>query len=82
MLKGFNFISDIQIYWEICENTYLRSSHRQKYQDVIEPMAKLYSYVIEYHAFVICHLSKAQPSRVWQDITSWNDWNDKAIKVF
>lgn len=81
MLKGFNSLSDLQVYWDICEKTYLRSSHGQQYQDLIEPLAKLYSYVIEYQACVICHLSRAQLSRAWRDVKGWNDWDGKAAKI-
>jgi hypothetical protein len=58
-VSHYNSISDIQIY----EKTYFRSSHRQRYQDLIEPLAKLYSHIIGYQALVICHLSRAQLSR-------------------
>jgi hypothetical protein len=77
MLKGFNSIGDVQVYWDTCEKTYLRSSHRQVYQDLIEPLAELYSYVIEYQARVICDLSKSQLSRAWQNVAGWNDWAKK-----
>ncbi|PQE33485.1 Ankyrin repeat-containing domain protein [Rutstroemia sp. NJR-2017a WRK4] len=74
MLKGFNSINDIQVYWILSEKTYLQSPHRQNYQDLVEPLAKLYSYVIEYQARVICHLSSAQLSRAWQNVTDQNSW--------
>jgi len=75
MLKGFNSIGDVQVYWAICEKSYLQSEHRQHYQRLIEPLAKLYSYIIEYQARVICHLSRAQLSRAWQNVAGWKDWN-------
>ena len=78
MLKGFNTISDIQLYWKICEDTYLRSSQRGEYKALIGPLTKLYSFIIEYQARVICHLSSAQLSRAWQKVAGWNDWNGKA----
>jgi ankyrin repeat domain-containing protein 50 len=81
MPKGFNSIGDVQVYWEICEKTYLRSSHRQDYQDLIEPLAELYSHIIEYQARVICYLSRAQLSRAWQNVAGWNDWAGKAGEV-
>lgn len=81
MLKGFNSIGDVQVYWHISEETYLQSLHKQDYQDLVEPLAKLYSYVIEYQARVICHLSRAQLSRAWQDVTGWNDWVGLAGEV-
>ncbi|KAE8394506.1 hypothetical protein BDV23DRAFT_5179 [Aspergillus alliaceus] len=81
MLKGFNSIDDILVYWEICEKTYLRSSHGQGYQDLLEPLAKLYSHIIEYQARVICHLSRAQLSRAWQNVDGWNDWDGKAAEI-
>ena len=81
MLKGFNSICDVQVYWIISEKTYLQSSHRQNYQDLVEPLAKLYSHVIEYQARAIYHLSSAQLSRAWQNVTDWNDWVGLAGKV-
>jgi hypothetical protein len=81
MLKGFNSISDIQVYWKLCEKSYLQSSNRGIYQDLIEPLGKLYSYVIEYQARVICHLSSAQLSRAWKNVTGWDDWNGNATNI-
>ncbi|KAB5566911.1 hypothetical protein GE09DRAFT_1284618 [Coniochaeta sp. 2T2.1] len=80
MLKGFNSIGDVQVYWRTCEETYLQSEHRQHYQRLVEPLAKLYSYIIEYQARVICHLSRAQLSRAWQSVTGWKDW-DRAAEI-
>ncbi|KAM3077061.1 hypothetical protein ACMFMF_004976 [Clarireedia jacksonii] len=81
ILKGFNSINDIQVYWRISEETYLKSQHRQNYQDLVEPLAKLYSHVIEYQARVICYLSSAQLSRAWQNITDQNNWVNLAGEV-
>lgn len=81
MLKGFNSISDLQVYWRISEKTYLQSSHGQDYRDLVEPLAKLYSHIVEYQARVICHLSSAQLSRAWQDLTVENDWDSSANEV-
>jgi ankyrin repeat protein len=80
MLKGFNAIGDLQIYWRICEETYVQSEHGQHYERLVEPLAKLYSYIIEYQARVICHLSRAQLSRAWQNVAGWKDW-DKAAEI-
>ncbi|KAB5513489.1 hypothetical protein GE09DRAFT_980623, partial [Coniochaeta sp. 2T2.1] len=60
--------------------TYLQSEHRQHYQRLVEPLAKLYSYIIEYQARVICHLSRAQLSRAWQSVAGWKDW-DRAAEI-
>ncbi|KAI3317871.1 hypothetical protein HD806DRAFT_355125 [Xylariaceae sp. AK1471] len=78
MLKGFNSIGDLQIYWRICEETYLRSDNRKHYQDLIEPLVELYSQVIEYQARVICHLSRAQLSRAWKTVADCDDWDEMA----
>ena len=40
-------------------------------------MVKLYSLVFAYQAYVICHLSKAQHSRAWKNLTSPNFWSNK-----
>ena len=63
MLSGFNSVVDLQVYWNICEKAYLKSAHRQDYESLVRPLAKLYSYIIEYQARAICHLAKAQVSR-------------------
>lgn len=81
MLKGLNSISDLQVYWQISEKTYLQSSHGQSYRDLVEPLAKFYSHIVEYQARVICHLSSAQLSRAWQDVTVENDWDSLANDV-
>jgi hypothetical protein len=77
MLEGFNSIGDLQVYWKACEETCLRSEHRQHYQRLLEPLVKLYSHVFAYQAYVICHLSKSQQSRAWKNLTSPNFWNNK-----
>ena len=81
MLKGFSSISDVQVYWTIFEETYLTSSHRKHYENLIEPLAKLYSYIIEYQARAICHLSKTQLSRGWQNVAGGNNWAGKASEI-
>ncbi|KAL6909169.1 hypothetical protein GGI43DRAFT_429787 [Trichoderma evansii] len=81
MLKGFNSIVDVQVYWRISEETYLQSSHGQNYRDLVEPLAKLYSHMVAYQARVICHLSSAQLSRAWQDVAGGNDWGSLESEV-
>jgi hypothetical protein len=77
MLDGFNSIGDLQVYWKACEETCLRPEHRQHYQRLLEPLVKLYSLVFAYQAYAICHLSKAQHSRAWKNLTSPNFWSNK-----
>jgi hypothetical protein len=77
MLEGFNSIGDLQVYWKSCEETCLRSEHRHHYQRLLESLVKLYSLIFAYQAYVICHLSKAQHSRAWKNLTSPNFWNIK-----
>lgn len=82
MLKGFNSLCDIQLYWKIVEEKYLQPSCRQDYQCLIEPIAKLYSHILEYQARVICHLSSAQLSRAWENVAGWNDWDGEIEKLY
>ncbi|KAH8764660.1 hypothetical protein BGZ57DRAFT_768112, partial [Hyaloscypha finlandica] len=49
----------------------------QQYRGLLEPLVKLYSLIFAYQAYVICHLSKAQHSRAWKNLTSPNFWNNK-----
>ncbi|KKO97167.1 hypothetical protein THAR02_10726 [Trichoderma harzianum] len=78
MLKGFNLIGDIQMYWRICEETYLLSLNRLSYE---QHLAKLYSVIIEYQARVLCHLSRRQLSREWNDIISPDEWDKKIQEI-
>lgn len=82
MLKGFNAVCDVQVYWKIVEEQYyLRPSSRHEYERLLRFIAKLYSYIIEYQARVICHLSKAEISRTWESTPGWNDWEWNSMKV-
>lgn len=47
----------------------------------MEPLAELYSHIIEYQARAICYPSRAQLSRAWQAIDGWNDWDGKAAMI-
>lgn len=73
MLDGLNSISGIQVYWNICEEKYLRSPERQQYEALVEPLVELYSVVVEYQARVICHLSKEQLSFARTNVTGGSD---------
>ncbi|KAH3399146.1 hypothetical protein KXV40_005491 [Aspergillus fumigatus] len=46
-----------------------------EYRPLVEPLAKLYSYIVEYQARTICHLSSSQCSRAWKSITDSNSWS-------
>ncbi|KAJ5202187.1 hypothetical protein N7449_004266 [Penicillium cf. viridicatum] len=81
MLKGFDSIDNVQIYWNICEKRYLQSEHMEEYRDLIKPLATLYSYIIEYQARAICHLSEAQLSRGWKNIAGETDWDGMKSKI-
>jgi hypothetical protein len=74
MLNGFNLIGDLHVYWQICEKANLQSAHWPNYQHGVEPLAKLSSYMIEYQARAICHVSEAQFSRAWQDVADSHHW--------
>lgn len=78
MLKGFNLIDDIQMYWRICEETYLLSLDKLSYK---QHLAKLYSVIIEYQARVLCHLSRRQLSREWNDIIGPDEWVKKIQEI-
>ncbi|XHF97076.1 hypothetical protein AWENTII_000679 [Aspergillus wentii] len=84
MLEGFNNAGELQMYWQICEQEYLDPKHRNHYHSLVEPLAKLYSYIIEYHAQVIRHLVSSQASRAWTDIkgsAGWSELTDKINKL-
>jgi ankyrin repeat protein len=81
MLKGFDSIGGVQIYWKFCEKTYLGPEKRVIYKDLIGPLADLYSYIIEYQARAICHLSKAQLSRGWENVAGGVDWDAMTSKI-
>lgn len=78
MLKGFSSINEMQFYWKSCEETYFKPSNMNMklYQDLKNPLVKLYSSIIKYQARVICHLSKTQLSRAWQCMEGSDVWAD------
>ncbi|KAJ4863764.1 ankyrin repeats (3 copies) domain-containing protein [Trichoderma breve] len=78
MLKGFNLIGDIQMYWRIWEETCLLSLNKSSYEQYL---AKLYSVIIEYQARVLCHLSRRQLSREWNDIINPEEWDKKIQEI-
>lgn len=57
MLEGFNTLSEMQMIWKACEETYLTSSHSHFYKDLRDPLAELYSFIIEYQARAIYRLT-------------------------
>jgi ankyrin repeat protein len=90
MLKGFNSLSDVQLYWQICEENYLKKKGLEKqnfekidlnYEQLLECLVKLYTLIFEYQALVICHLSKKQRSRAWDDMTKSTDWVAKITEI-
>lgn len=81
MLEGFTAISHIQMYWNVCEDTYLRGLQGPHQQSIFNALVTLYSHVVEYQALAICHLSRAQLKRAWQSVIGWNDWSEKASTV-
>lgn len=78
ILRDFNTINDIQILWKGVEEAYLTSPH---YHHLKEPLAQLYSHIIEYQARAICHASKSPVSRAFQFVTASNDWNGSITSV-
>lgn len=81
MLKGFNSIANEQLYWNICEDTYLKATEQECYKQLVEPLAQLYSDMIAFQALTICHFSKAQLSRAWENMAGSNGWEGRATKI-
>ncbi|KAH8815522.1 hypothetical protein F5884DRAFT_772677 [Xylogone sp. PMI_703] len=74
MLEGFNRTNDLRLYWHIYEQYCLQSENRDRYQPLIKLLTELYSYILEYDARVICHLSRRQPVSAAQDVADSNNW--------
>ncbi|KAJ5502866.1 hypothetical protein N7463_005740 [Penicillium fimorum] len=81
MANGLEGIGELQMFWQIFETEYLESDRRQHYENLIHPLAKLYSYVTEYQARVIFHLASPQHSRAWQDVQGSNAWTETVEKI-
>ncbi|KND86748.1 Kinase D-interacting substrate [Tolypocladium ophioglossoides CBS 100239] len=79
MIQGLTSMADFQVYWRVSEETYLSESYGKEYQELLAPLAKVYSYIIEYHARVICHLYKPTTHRAWNNITG-SDWSVAKVK--
>ncbi|KAL6694003.1 ankyrin repeat protein [Trichoderma pleuroticola] len=78
MLRAFNTINDIQILWRDVEETYLTSPH---YYHLKEPLAQLYSHILEFQARAICHASKPPVSRAFHFVTGSNNWNGSITSI-
>ncbi|KAI1825831.1 hypothetical protein F4861DRAFT_153240 [Xylaria intraflava] len=81
MLSGFDEICGEQIYWKAYEDALSEEVDSRTSQMVRVSLIELYSYIFEYHARVICHLSSTQLSRAWEKVAGWNDWEKKASHV-
>ncbi|KAJ5538681.1 hypothetical protein N7494_008160 [Penicillium frequentans] len=81
MANGLENIGELQMFWQIFETEYLETDRRQQYENLIHPLVKLYSYVIEYQARVIFHLTSPQHSRAWQDVQRSNAWTDMIERI-
>ncbi|KAJ5756953.1 uncharacterized protein N7511_007135 [Penicillium nucicola] len=86
MLKGFNSLNNVQLYWQISEDNYLKKKDLEhdkleqkdvNYERLLEGLVKLYMLILEYQALVICHLSKRQWSRALNDMFKSTDWAAK-----
>ncbi|EHK18076.1 uncharacterized protein TRIVIDRAFT_159832, partial [Trichoderma virens Gv29-8] len=76
MLKGFNKLIDMQVFWKACEETHLTSSNSKPLYHLREPMAELYSFIIEYQARAICHVAKPPISRTFECVIGSDDWTE------
>lgn len=81
MVKGFVTIADLQFYWKNWEDIYLKSPSYDHYQKLMEPLSKLYSYMLEYQIRAICHLSKKQLTRAWAKVSGQDDWAKKETEL-
>lgn len=81
MLEGLESISHYQLYWKICNDPYVGVPHPDHREDILDGLVKLYSYIIEYQARTICHLSRAQLSRTWKKITGEEDWKAEVDNI-
>ncbi|KAJ3497837.1 hypothetical protein NLG97_g1590 [Lecanicillium saksenae] len=80
MVKGFAVIADLQMYWKLCEDTYLQSTTSQ-HEALVEPLSNLYSFILEYQIQAICNLSKKQLSRAWRKMAGADDWAAKEKQI-
>ncbi|CEJ92144.1 hypothetical protein VHEMI07813 [[Torrubiella] hemipterigena] len=81
MVQGFTTIGELQGYWRNCEDVYLKSKSSEHYQNLVEPLTQVYSYMLEYQIRAICHLSKKQLSRAWAKVTGYDDWASKEANI-
>lgn len=81
MVQGFTTIGDLQLYWNECEQVYLKSASSEHYQALVVPLSNVYSYMLEYQFLAICHLSKNQLSRAWHNISESDNWSDRETSI-
>ncbi|KAK5635856.1 hypothetical protein RRF57_011568 [Xylaria bambusicola] len=81
MFKGFDAITRVQIYWQSYQDTFPYQSCSHSGSVLRNSLIDLYSYIFEYQALIICHLSSAQLSRAWKALAGSNDWEKKYSEV-
>jgi len=81
MLKGFNDIAEIQVYWKTCEDVCLQQSDVHPFQDLMSRLITLYSQILEYQARVVNHLSKNTQSPAKDEITGQHNWKALAKSI-
>ncbi|KAI0547961.1 hypothetical protein F4679DRAFT_341114 [Xylaria curta] len=81
MLSYFDEITHVQIYWKAYQDKFPDDFCLDGDEKVRTDLVELYSYIVEYQARTICHLSSAQLSRAWQEVAGWNKWKEKASHI-
>ncbi|CAG7919206.1 unnamed protein product [Penicillium olsonii] len=81
MLEGFTAIGQLQMYWQICEDKYLEPEIGRHYKSLIEPLARLYSMMMEYQVKMLCHLSRISMSRAVHDVKNAGDWSTHLTEI-
>ncbi|KAI0523894.1 hypothetical protein F5B22DRAFT_659652 [Xylaria bambusicola] len=81
MFKGFDAITRILIYWQSYQDTFPYQSCSHSSVILRKSLIDLYSYIFEYQALIICHLSSAQLSRAWKALAGGDEWEKKSSDV-
>ncbi|UKZ63248.1 uncharacterized protein TrAtP1_004476 [Trichoderma atroviride] len=81
MLEGFNTLSNMQIFWKACEETYLISSGSQMNHALKDSLEELYSFMIEYQARIICHITILPVSRILKWVAGSDDWTEMMRRI-
>lgn len=81
MMDGLQRLSELLTTCNLREKLFPRDETAEGYNELTDASIELYSYIFEYEARCVCHLSLTSPRRMLKDMFETNDWIDMLDKI-